>query len=62
MKKHDFDLVCQSSQITEDGYQFFADRQVVTISSTPGYCGEFENAGAMMSVDKSLYCSFQVSW
>ena len=25
------------------------------------YCGEFDNAGAMMSVDETLLCSFQVS-
>ncbi|DAZ98716.1 TPA: hypothetical protein N0F65_006748 [Lagenidium giganteum] len=26
----------------------------------PNYCGEFDNAGAMMSVDDSLMCSFQI--
>merc|ERR1712159_55552 len=24
------------------------------------YCGEFDNAGAMMSVDETLMCSFQI--
>ena len=24
------------------------------------YCGEFNNAGAMMAVDESLMCSFQI--
>ena len=43
------------------GYEFFAKRQLVTIFSAPNYCGEFENAGAMMSVDETLMCSFQVS-
>ena len=44
----------------EDGYEFFAKRQLVTIFSAPNYCGEFDNAGAMMSVDETLMCSFQV--
>jgi len=44
----------------EDGYEFFAKRQLVTIFSAPNYCGEFDNAGAMMSVDSTLMCSFQV--
>jgi serine/threonine-protein phosphatase PP1 catalytic subunit len=44
----------------EEGYEFFAKRQLVTIFSAPNYCGEFENAGAMMSVDETLMCSFQV--
>lgn len=48
-------------QVVEDGYEFFARRQLVTIFSAPNYCGEFDNAGAMMSVDDTLMCSFQVS-
>ena len=47
-------------QVVEDGYEFFAKRQLVTLFSAPNYCGEFDNAGAMMSVDETLMCSFQV--
>jgi serine/threonine-protein phosphatase PP1 catalytic subunit len=32
----------------------------VTLFSAPNYCGEFDNAGAMMSVDDTLMCSFQI--
>ena len=49
-----------SSQVVEDGYEFFSKRQLVTLFSAPNYCGEFDNAGAMMSVDESLLCSFQI--
>ena len=42
------------------GYEFFAKRQLVTLFSAPNYCGEFDNAGAMMSVDETLMCSFQI--
>lgn len=48
-------------QVVEDGYEFFAKRQLVTLFSAPNYCGEFDNAGGMMSVDESLMCSFQAS-
>lgn len=48
-------------QVVEDGYEFFAKRQLVTLFSAPNYCGEFDNAGGMMTVDESLLCSFQVS-
>uniref|UniRef100_A0A2N9EZL7 protein-serine/threonine phosphatase n=1 Tax=Fagus sylvatica TaxID=28930 RepID=A0A2N9EZL7_FAGSY len=58
--KHDLDLVCRAHQVVEDGYEFFAERQLVTIFSAPNYCGEFDNAGAMMSVDDTLMCSFQI--
>jgi len=49
-----------NQQVVEDGYEFFAKRQLVTLFSAPNYCGEFDNAGAMMSVDETLLCSFQV--
>ena len=32
-------------QVVEDGYEFFAKRQLVTLFSAPNYCGEFDNAG-----------------
>jgi serine/threonine-protein phosphatase PP1 catalytic subunit len=47
-------------QVVEDGYEFFAKRQLVTLFSAPNYCGEFDNAGGMMSVDETLMCSFQI--
>ncbi|XWS48876.1 hypothetical protein CRYUN_Cryun13aG0114200 [Craigia yunnanensis] len=60
LQKHDLDLICRAHQVVEDGYEFFAKRQSVTIFSAPNYYGEFDNAGAMMSVDDSLTCSFQI--
>ncbi|KAF1740985.1 hypothetical protein MXB_3087 [Myxobolus squamalis] len=60
LKKHGFDLVCRAHQVVEDGYEFFAKRQLVTIFSAPNYCGEFDNAGAYMCVDDNLLCSFKV--
>jgi len=60
LKRHEFDLIVRAHQVVEDGYEFFAKRKLVTVFSAPNYCGEFDNAGAMMSVDKSLMCSFQI--
>jgi len=37
--------VCRAHQVVEDGYEFFAKRQMVTVFSAPNYCGEFDNAG-----------------
>lgn len=61
LHRHDLDLICRAHQVVEDGYEFFAKRQLVTLFSAPNYCGEFDNAGGMMSVDETLMCSFQVS-
>ncbi|XP_060935765.1 serine/threonine-protein phosphatase PP1-beta catalytic subunit-like [Limanda limanda] len=58
--RHNLDLICRAHQVVEDGYLFFANKQLVTIFSAPNYCGEDDNAGAIMSVDESLGCSFQI--
>jgi serine/threonine-protein phosphatase PP1 catalytic subunit len=60
LKKHELDLICRAHQVVEDGYEFFAKRQLVTVFSAPNYCGEFDNSAALMSVDESLVCSFQI--
>eukprot|EP00331_Platyophrya_macrostoma_P029818 CAMPEP_0176462132 /NCGR_PEP_ID=MMETSP0127-20121128/35082_1 /TAXON_ID=938130 /ORGANISM="Platyophrya macrostoma, Strain WH" /LENGTH=317 /DNA_ID=CAMNT_0017853985 /DNA_START=58 /DNA_END=1011 /DNA_ORIENTATION=+ len=60
LKKHELDLICRAHQVVEDGYEFFSKRQLVTVFSAPNYCGEFDNSGAMMSVDETLMCSFQI--
>ncbi|CAF1572287.1 unnamed protein product [Adineta ricciae] len=60
LTRHDLDLICRGHQVVEDGYEFFAKRQLVTIFSAPNYCGEFDNAGGVMTVDENLMCSFQI--
>jgi serine/threonine-protein phosphatase PP1 catalytic subunit len=60
LQKHDLDLIVRAHQVVEDGYEFFAGRRLVTVFSAPNYCGEFDNAGAMISVDEDLMCSFQI--
>lgn len=58
--KEEMDLVVRAHQVVEDGYEFFADRRLVTIFSAPNYCGEFDNAAAVLSIDENLICSFRV--
>mmetsp|Transcript_3557 Transcript_3557/g.9396 ORF Transcript_3557/g.9396 Transcript_3557/m.9396 type:complete len:343 (-) Transcript_3557:288-1316(-) len=60
LHKHDLDLICRAHQVVEDGYEFFARRQLVTLFSAPNYCGEFDNAAAIMTIDETLMCSFQI--
>ena len=59
-KKNDLDLIIRAHQVVDDGYEFFANRQLITIFSAPNYCGEFDNSGAMMKIDENLICSFQI--
>lgn len=60
LQRTDLDLIVRAHQVVEDGYEFFAQRQLITLFSAPNYTGEFDNAGGMMSIDSSLMCSFQV--
>ncbi|KAH7726780.1 serine/threonine phosphatase [Aphelenchoides avenae] len=59
-QKLDVDLIARAHQVVQDGYEFFANRKLVTIFSAPHYCGQFDNAAAMMTVDESLLCSFHI--
>lgn len=60
LHRHDLDLICRAHQVVEDGYEFYANRQLLTIFSAPNYCGEFDNAGAIMVVSADLVCSFKI--
>ncbi len=57
---HDLDLIVRAHQVVEDGYEFFAKRQLVTIFSAPNYCGEFDNSAGLMVIDHQFACSFVV--
>ena len=60
LDENKLDLVCRAHQVVEDGYEFFADRTLVTIFSAPDYRGEYSNCASMMLVDDNLMCSFKV--
>ena len=60
LESNNLDLLCRAHQVVEEGYEFFGDRQLVTVFSAPNYCGEFDNSGAIMDVDEDLMCSFKI--
>ena len=59
-KKNDLDLIIRAHQVVDDGYEFFAQRQLITIFSAQNYCGEFDNSAGIMIIDESLTCSLKV--
>ena len=59
-KKNDLDLIIRAHQVVDDGYEFFANRQLITIFSASNYCGEFDNSAGIMIIDDSLTCSLKV--
>jgi hypothetical protein len=60
LEKHELELIVRAHQVVEDGYEFFFDRKLVTLFSAPNYCGEFDNCGAIMTVNNEMVCSFKL--
>jgi len=60
LKRNELDLVCRAHQVVEDGYEFFGNKELVTIFSAPNYMGQFDNSAAIMLVDENLKCSFKI--
>ncbi|CAK5075139.1 unnamed protein product [Meloidogyne enterolobii] len=54
----DIDLIVRAHQVVQDGYEINPTQRLITVFSAPNYCGEFDNAGAVMYVDQRLGCSF----
>uniref|UniRef100_A0A7E4V3H5 Serine/threonine-protein phosphatase n=2 Tax=Panagrellus redivivus TaxID=6233 RepID=A0A7E4V3H5_PANRE len=54
------ELIVRAHQVVEDGYEFFADKQLITIFSAPNYCGQFDNAGAVLIVQKDFNIGISV--
>lgn len=53
--KHNLDLICRAHQVMEEGYEFYADRKLITVFSAPNY-QDFDNKGAVVEVDSRLCC------
>ncbi|KAL7059428.1 hypothetical protein AAHC03_013473 [Spirometra sp. Aus1] len=52
LERFNLDLIARAHQVVEDGYEFYANRSLVTIFSAPNYCGEFDNAAAVFCLSR----------
>lgn len=57
LQENELDLVCRAHEVVEDGYEFLANRRLLTIFSATNYCGQFDNCGGVLRVDSELVCS-----
>ena len=60
VKDNNIDLICRAHQVVEDGYEFFANKKLITIFSAPNYCSEFTNSAGVLIVDEKLCCTIHV--
>ena len=60
MENNNLELIIRAHQVVEDGYEFFSNRSLITIFSASNYCGEFDNLGGVISLDKNLQCKLSV--
>ncbi|KAI1702972.1 calcineurin-like phosphoesterase domain-containing protein [Ditylenchus destructor] len=54
MQSLNIKLVVRGHQVVKGGYEFFADKRLVTIFSAPNYCGSHNNIAAVLYVDENL--------
>ncbi|KAL1284602.1 Serine/threonine-protein phosphatase PP1 [Trichinella pseudospiralis] len=60
VEKFNIDLIVRAHQVVPNGFEFFADKRLVTIFTAPNYCGESYNSGAILVVDEILQCHFEI--
>ena len=53
-------MMINKIKVMEQGYEFFGDKNLVTIFSAPNYCNQYDNNAALMHVDDNLMCSFKI--
>ena len=60
IKKNDIEMIVRGNQVVDEGYAFFAYKQLVTIFSAPNFKGEFDNSAGILIIDESLTASLKV--
>ncbi|SPP75386.1 serine/threonine-protein phosphatase alpha-2 isoform [Drosophila guanche] len=60
LRQNNFNLIARAHQVVADGYEFFANRQLVTIFSAPNYCNVYDNCAAVLVVNYDLLCHFTI--
>lgn len=58
-------FICRAHQMVDNGFEFFADKHLITVFSASNYCGDGENTGAVLCIfpeeqssSTPFYCSF----
>jgi diadenosine tetraphosphatase ApaH/serine/threonine PP2A family protein phosphatase len=60
LKTHDLTLVCRGHEVAYNGFKFFAEKKLVTLSSLAQFCGQVNNSSAVMVVDEQSNVLFKM--
>ena len=60
IKKNNLDLIVRGNEVVDEGYEFFANRKLITVFSSPCFKGEYNNSAGVLSIDENLLCSVKV--
>lgn len=62
LEKFGFDLICRGHQAIMNDYEFpfFPKQTIVTVSSAPNFCGEYDNKGVLLKINEELFCTFSL--
>ena len=57
-KKNNLDLIVRGNQAVKNGYEFFAEKKLVTIFSAPNFMGKNNNVGCILNIAENLNSKF----
>ena len=60
LRNNDLDLIVRGNQVCNNGYEFFAQKGLITVFSAPVFKGEYNNASGILKIDENLTCSMHV--
>jgi diadenosine tetraphosphatase ApaH/serine/threonine PP2A family protein phosphatase len=53
-RRNDIDVIIRSHEVVDAGYEFFCNKQLITVFSATGYCRQNQNDGAILEIDRDL--------
>lgn len=59
-ERNRLDMIVRAHEVVQDGFEIYQGGKLVTLFSAPNYCGEYDNAGAVMCVSERFVIDFKV--
>ena len=60
LKKNNLNCIIRAHEVSSEGYHWCHNGKVLTIFSTPNYCGRCGNKASIMKIDNKLKDKFEI--